>query len=394
MWGSMGIAFSFNVAWCAQSEYMFAVLRVGYLQSIREANQINNIYIFTSTLLGPIIGIGIYRIRYLRPFILAGTLIFLAGFVLLAIVNSGVTEPTAATATKIDPPTRFVIGGQVLLGIGGSLFPFLTMASVQAAVRHEHLAAVTGLYFATYRVGAAVGGCVAAVVMNQYGRPYFYEVLSRSDYVAGYAYEAPLQFADEMFCPNAPGAEYECPLLQSDKVATARAYQHIQFILCVIAAAMCIPLIIFAFTIRNPKLGDDKTEYAVEVLRPHEPYPPDQATSSKPDQSLRNSARNGSPNRPRTPIMSSISALARSMTPHSRRSNSISQSRRGSLLGPLNFTPSRKSGKSSNLEMDNMGIVPPVPGRLDNSGIWDGTQGTANEGVQTTICAGPKREEV
>jgi SIT family siderophore-iron:H+ symporter-like MFS transporter len=70
-------------------EYFYTVLRVGYRQSTQSATRIVNLYNFTSVITGAIVGLLVYRIRYLRPFIIIGTVLYFAAFALLIVFNGG-----------------------------------------------------------------------------------------------------------------------------------------------------------------------------------------------------------------------------------------------------------------------------------------------------------------
>lgn len=154
VWGSLGIALTFNMAWTVQNEYFYTVLRVGFLQGTKSSTRIANLYSFTSVIVGALVGLLVYKFRHLKPFIFAGTVVYGAATALLVVFSGGGSSRDHWGVT----------GAQVMLGVSGGMFPYLTMASIQAATMHEHLAVITGLYFATYRVGAAIGACVAAAV--------------------------------------------------------------------------------------------------------------------------------------------------------------------------------------------------------------------------------------
>jgi SIT family siderophore-iron:H+ symporter-like MFS transporter len=184
------------MAYTVQNEDFYTVLRVGYTQTTKSATQIANLYSFASVITGSFVGYLVYRIRYLRPFIILGTFLFTVGMVLMALFQTYLNP-----SYYINTPTVYsVAGAQVVIGIGGGLFPYLTMASIQAAVKRKHLAVITGLYLATYRIGAALRGRISATIVNQVGRPLSYNHLP--DFVAGYVYASPFQFADDYSCPG------------------------------------------------------------------------------------------------------------------------------------------------------------------------------------------------
>lgn len=69
----------------------------------------------------------VFKVRYLKPFILFGTCLFMVAFGLMIHYRGG-SGPSAHNG---------IIGAQVLLGIAGGFFPYPAQASIQAATKHE-----------------------------------------------------------------------------------------------------------------------------------------------------------------------------------------------------------------------------------------------------------------
>lgn len=254
IWGALGIAVTFNAAFAVENEYLFSVLRIGYATSYKSTARILNFYNFTSVLTGAAVGVVIYKIRYLRPFIIVGTMIYFAAFALLIVFNGG-----ASSRAHYG-----VVGGQILLGIGGGMFPYPAMASIQATTQHEHLAAMTGLYLAIYRVGSAVGSCIAAVIYNHVLQR---RLLSRLDTIKASLVED-RTFTYATMCV---GSQI-CPFSEADRLVAIEAFKYMQRVLCTVGAAICVPLILFTFTIRNPRLGDEQSfSNIAEVYELHPP---------------------------------------------------------------------------------------------------------------------------
>lgn len=110
-----------------QGDFLYTVLVVGFDESIKSATRILGLYSFSSVLTGVILGAIIFRVRRLKPFIVAGTCLYLAAFGLLIYFRGGAGSKNHAG----------IIGGQILLGIAGGMFPYPAQASIQAATKHE-----------------------------------------------------------------------------------------------------------------------------------------------------------------------------------------------------------------------------------------------------------------
>ncbi len=209
------------------------VLRVAFNQSDKSAIRITALYSFCSTLAGIFVGIAVYRVRRLKPFILFGTCLSLVAMGLMIHYRGGVGTHSG------------IIGAQVLLGIAGGFFPYAAQASIQAATSHEHIAVVTGLYLSTYNIGGAIGNAVSGVVMSQAVGE---QLRARMDKGLAFEWYAhPLELLNA-FPPGTP-----------ERDAAIEAYKYFQRIVCIVGACGTLCLIAFAFCIRNPRLPDTRT---------------------------------------------------------------------------------------------------------------------------------------
>lgn len=87
---------------------MYTVLFVSFDESILSATRITSLYSFASVLTGTALGFVVMRVRQLKPFIVAGTMLFTVAFGILIHFRGGADGSSHSG----------VIGGQVLLGIG------------------------------------------------------------------------------------------------------------------------------------------------------------------------------------------------------------------------------------------------------------------------------------
>ena len=249
VWGALGIACTLNFAWYMQGDYLYTVLIVAFDFSIMGATRISSLYSFCSVVAGFALGMVIYKVRRLKWFIVAGTALFLVAFGLL-IHYRGSTNSSGQSG---------VIGAQVLLGFAGGLFPYPAQASIQAATKHEHVAVITGLYLATYNVGSALGGAISGTIWTNVLPHRLEENLAPF----GNATLASATYAN----PFAVVASY--PAGTPVRSAIIASYQHAQRLLCITGACLCVLLIVFAFCLRNPRLGDEQSlpEAEEEVVR-------------------------------------------------------------------------------------------------------------------------------
>ncbi|KAJ5668963.1 Major facilitator superfamily domain general substrate transporter [Penicillium macrosclerotiorum] len=236
VWGALGIATMLNTAWYLQGDFLYTVLYVSFDESVLSATRITSLYSFTSVIAGTILGFIIIRIRQLKPFIIIGTLLFTVAFGILIYFRGGASGSSHSG----------VIGGQVLLGLAGGMFPYPAQASIQAVSKHEHLAVVTGIYLASYNIGSAVGNTISGAIWNQV----LPQELTRrlgNETLAASVYAEPLAFA----AVN--------PVGTPDRDNVIFAYQKTQRLLCITGICLTIPLIFFALFIRNPKLTKEQT---------------------------------------------------------------------------------------------------------------------------------------
>ncbi|KAF2659841.1 MFS general substrate transporter [Lophiostoma macrostomum CBS 122681] len=237
VWGSLGIAITLNFAWGCQADFLYTVLIVAFNESIKSATRITNLYSFTSTITGALLGLVISRFRRLKPFIIFGTCMFMVAFGILINFRGG-PDPTRSSHAGI-------IGGQVFLGFAGGFFPYPAQASMQAATKHEHVAVITGIYLASYNIGSALGATVSGAIWSQIVPAELAKRLGPAE--ATKWFTEPLSQV-LLYPPTTP---------QRD--AAIEAYRHVQKLLCITGISLCAILIFFACVIRNPRLGDEQS---------------------------------------------------------------------------------------------------------------------------------------
>jgi len=210
---------------------MLPVLVVVFNQSPKAAIRIASLYSFCSTLTGIFVGMIVYRVRRLKPFVLFGTLLFLVSFGLMIHYHGGGTSG--------------FIGAQILLGVAGGFIPYAAQVSIQAATSHEHVAVITGLYLSMYNVGFGFGNAVSGIIYSQILREQLTARLPSE--IAAQWYGAPFRLVSN-FTPGTPYRD-----------GAIIAFGYYQRVVCITGACGCLGLIAFSFCIRNPKLPDTQS---------------------------------------------------------------------------------------------------------------------------------------
>ncbi|KAK1996443.1 MFS general substrate transporter, partial [Colletotrichum falcatum] len=234
---ALGIALGLNWAWYMQGDYLYTVCLVAFDFSVAEATRITSLYSFCSVVAGFLLGFVVFKVRRLKYFIVAGTLLFMVAFGLLIHYRG---SPSAQSG---------VIGAQVLLGVAGGMFPYPAQASLQSSLKHEHLAIMTGLYLATYNIGSAFGNTVSGAIWTQVLPSTLQANLApfNNETLVAYTYNSPLF------------AIVDYPVGTPERAAIIESYRHVQRLLTITGICLTVPLIAFAFLLRNPKLNDEQT---------------------------------------------------------------------------------------------------------------------------------------
>ncbi|KAH7402954.1 siderochrome-iron transporter Sit1 [Pyrenochaeta sp. MPI-SDFR-AT-0127] len=236
VYAALAIALLLNFTWACQADYLYSVLIIAFNESIKSATRIVTLYSFVSVATGVLTGLIIYRARRLKPFIMLGTCLFLVAFGLLIRYRGGPTDANHAG----------IIAAQVILGFGGGLFPYPAMASIQAATRHEHVAIVTGLYLSCYNFGSSLGNAVSGAIWTQV-LPRELEKHLGNTTLAIEWYTSPFEKIPHH------------PVGTTERDAIIEAFKHVQRLLCITGAGLCVLLVFFSFVIQNPRLPDTQS---------------------------------------------------------------------------------------------------------------------------------------
>lgn len=233
-----------NIAWAVQGNYLYTVLIVAFDFSVSLSTQVSSFFTFFGVVSGLIIGVVIFRVRRLKYFVVTGTVLFMVSFILLIRFNSG-TSQSAATG---------MLSAQVLLGLAAGFCAYPTQASIQATTSHKHVSALTGLYLASFNIGNALGTCLSGVIWSENLLPTLESNLSfqSNKTLAQDIYKSPFEVV-----PNYPaGTEIRSAIINS--------YGHVERMLCIAGACLCVPMIGFACAMLDPRLSSRQSQPEAE----------------------------------------------------------------------------------------------------------------------------------
>ncbi|KAG6016678.1 hypothetical protein E4U54_000667 [Claviceps lovelessii] len=240
VWAPMGIAIFLNFAFTMQSDFLYTVLLVAFDFSVKAATRVQSLYSFTSVIVGPFLGLLVFKVKRLRVFVIAGTLLYTVAFGLLIHYRGAAADISSVQAG--------VIGAQVLLGFAGGLVPYTAQASLQVNLKHEHLAVLTGIFLATYNIGSALGNTVSGAIWSQVLPGKLNELLKPLN-----ATLATTMYLDPL------NTYTTYPLGTPERTAMVQSYQSVQKLLTITGICLCVPLIVFAMLLRNPRLDNRQT---------------------------------------------------------------------------------------------------------------------------------------
>nr|ODN90125.1 MFS transporter, SIT family, siderophore-iron:H+ symporter [Cryptococcus depauperatus CBS 7841] len=236
------IAMLLNTAWYTQGDYLYYTLLVAFDRNTISATRVQNIYSFCSVVIGVCIGLIARKVRRLKYFIVAGTLLFVLAFGLLIRYRGGYSLSDFAG----------LVASEVILGIAGGMFPYPAQVMIQSAVQHERTAVVTSLYLASYSVGSALGNTIAAAIWTNTMPSHLLNALNRAGLsdastLQTLAYQSPLTFIQQ-YHPGTPARE-----------AVGHAYREVQRYLTITGICISTLLVLLSLCLRNPRLGDEQS---------------------------------------------------------------------------------------------------------------------------------------
>ncbi|KAI0874708.1 siderochrome-iron transporter MirC [Hypoxylon argillaceum] len=226
--------FYFFVFYLSVQPYFYSYLLVVQRQSIAAAGHITQTFSFTSTVTSIVVSLLIKYTRRYKYFVTAGSLVYLLGVGLMIRYRT------------MDTTVGSLVGTQIAVGIGGGMLVVPAQLGVQAASSHQQVAAATAVFLTVVEIGGAVGSAVSGAVWTQ---------LIPAKLATYLPADVGAAEAHDIFGNVAIASNYTMyPAGSPTRVAINRSYQETMKVLLTIAVALCAPLVLLSFFMRDYKL--------------------------------------------------------------------------------------------------------------------------------------------
>lgn len=236
VWAPICMGIFQNCTFLLVGTYLFTVLQVSFGFSVAAATRVSSLYGFTNAVIFPFLGLAVYKARHLKYIAVFGTVLYMVGLGLLIRYRGGSAGDGRAG----------IIGGEVVLDVGGRIFFYAAQATLQVGLKHEHLAAVTGVSLAVHYIGSALGATLSGAIWTQLLPAHLeMELAPINSTLAATAFASPLTAIAPVY-----------PLGTPERTAVIEAYRYIQRILTITAICLSVPLVLLALILPNPELND------------------------------------------------------------------------------------------------------------------------------------------
>jgi hypothetical protein len=222
--------------------YFYSYLLVVQNKSVIAAGHITQTFSFTSTVASIVISIIIKYTKYYKPFVVAGSLIYLLGIGLMMKYRS------------IGASTGAIVGTQIAVGIGGGMLNVPAQIGVQASTDHQHVAIATAVFLTCVELGGAVGSAISGAVW------------SKNIPVKLNAYLPAENRVNATAIYNNINLALEYPVGSAARDGINQAYQETMHILLTIAVCVTVPLILLSLLMRNYKLDEMSQQVKGRVI--------------------------------------------------------------------------------------------------------------------------------
>ena len=222
--------FYFAVFYTSIQPYFSSYLQVVHSFSVTAAGHVTQTFSFTSTIASIVVGLMIKYTRHYKYFITAGASIYLLGVGLM--IRYRVQSSSLAQ----------IVGTQIAVGIGGGMVNVPAQLGVQASVSHSDVAAATAIFLTSVEIGGAVGSAISGVIWT------------------GNLLQKLKQYLPPAAQGNASMIYGNLTIARSyldgspERIAIDRAYQETMDTLLIVAACLCVPVLLLSFLMRNYRL--------------------------------------------------------------------------------------------------------------------------------------------
>ncbi|THW69936.1 MFS general substrate transporter [Aureobasidium pullulans] len=225
--------FYFMVYYLSVQPYFYSYLLVVQGKSVSAAGHITQTFTFTATVTSICTSIVIKYTKHYKYFVTVGASIYLLGVIMmLRYRTEGVSD-------------FYLIGCQVLVGIGGGMLHVPAQLGVQASVGHGEVGAVTAAFLTILEIGGAVGSAISGAIWSS----------NVPVKLAQYLPEETRDQAKEIF-GSVKVASTEYAMGTPTRIAINRAYQETMTKILTVAVLVCIPLIPLSLMMKNYKLDE------------------------------------------------------------------------------------------------------------------------------------------
>ncbi|KAI0816630.1 siderochrome-iron transporter MirC [Xylaria sp. FL0064] len=237
--------FYFLVFYLSVQPYFYSYLLVVQHQGVAAAGHITQVFSFSSTVTSIVVSLLIKYTRHYKYFVTSGALIYLLGVGLMIRYRT------------MDTSVGSLVGTQIAVGIGGGMLNVPAQLGVQASASHQQVAAATAVFLTLVEIGGAVGSAISGAVWTQLIPAKLAQYLP-----ADVASQAHTIFGDVTVASNYTMYPSDSPA----RMAINRSYQETMEVLLTIAIALCAPLVVLSFLMRNYKLDDIKQGVKGKVI--------------------------------------------------------------------------------------------------------------------------------
>lgn len=234
IWAGSVLAMLQNIVLWMPADYMFTLLIIGVNQSIELATRITSLTLFVSTITGTFVGLFVVYYRHTKPLIIFGICMWFVAAGLLVRYRTG-----------LDAYGGY-IGGVILFGLGLGFMHYSTLTSMQLYVKHEDMAMVTAFHLLMYYFGMGIGSSILGAVWTQTMERQLIKHLGDPE-LAAEAYKLPFEFIK-----NHP---WGTPIRHN----MVMAYDHVQWVLCVVAVCLVAPMLLAALCIKDNYLANRRS---------------------------------------------------------------------------------------------------------------------------------------
>ncbi|QRG39236.1 hypothetical protein FDK38_003664 [Candidozyma auris] len=241
IWAALFLSIINNLARAIVNDYAYPVLLVGMNATPTVATRTPKLTSFVAALTIGFVGLAVSRVRRSKGFILFGCVAMFVSmglFVHFRGTNDGMRAKYYRDGIAI---------AMCISGFSQAFLERLVMVSAQSCTNHEYMAIVSACFSAFYRVGWTIGDSISGAIWTQ---RMYHEIekqmtqLGVDPALAKQAYQAPYDFIKKH--------KWGTPARR----AVSLGYAQVQKYLSITALCLTVPVVIFAFLLRDHRLGD------------------------------------------------------------------------------------------------------------------------------------------